>query len=96
MVIDVLTLILQQCQFEPGFDTYIKMKGLYKRLRGSLSIRASLGERGKKILEGRGTGRGERLTEHLRATGLKFVRCRVDVTRVADRIKPRLVTFSKQ
>ena len=71
MVIDVLTLILQQCQFEPGFDTYIKMKGLYKRLRGSLSIRASLGERGKKILEGEGDGEGRKVNGTPKGNGSK-------------------------
>lgn len=72
MVIDVLTLILQQCQFEPGFDTYIKMKGLYKRLRGSLSIRASLGERGKKILEGEGDGEGRKVNGTPKGNGSKI------------------------
>ena len=61
MVIDVLTLILQQCQFEPGFDKYIKLNGLYKRLRSSLSIRSSLGDRGKEILEGEGDGEGRKV-----------------------------------
>ena len=61
MVIDVLTLILQQCQFGPGFDKYIKMNGLYKRSRSSLSIRSSLGDRGKKMLEGEGDGEGRKV-----------------------------------
>ena len=61
MVIDVLTLILQQCQFEPGFDKYIKMNGLYKRLRGGLSIRCSLGDRGKEILGDEGDGEGRKV-----------------------------------
>ena len=61
MEIDVLTLILQQCQFEPGFDKYIKMNGPYKRSRGSLSIRSSLGDRGQEILDGKGNGEGRKV-----------------------------------
>ena len=72
------------------------MNGLYKRSRGSLSIRSSLGDRGKEILEGEGDGVERKVNRTPKATGLKFVRCRVNVTSVADVIKPRLVTFTKQ
>ena len=72
------------------------MNGLYKRSRGSLSIRSSLGDRGKDILEGEGDGVERKVNRTPKATGLKFVRCRVNVTSVADVIKPRLVTFTKQ
>ena len=48
------------------------MKGLYKRLRGSLSIRASLGERGKKILEGEGDGEGRKVNGTPKGNGSKI------------------------
>ena len=37
------------------------MNGPYKRLRGSLSIRSSLGDRGQEILEGEGVGEGRKV-----------------------------------
>lgn len=37
------------------------MNGLYKRSRSSLSIRSSLGNRGKEVLEGEGDGEGRKV-----------------------------------